>query len=89
MTNTTTLIPAILDNNGLFFYCIYRGHVIIKIASRCRTGESMYLIYDTGSTEPGSADQLEVAMKLHRNFDYCEFDECSFAGAMQRVDKWA
>ena len=75
----TTEPTTIRDyGNGLFLYTIYRGHVIIEdIILGQRTS---YMIYDTGS--------VEVAAKLHDQFDYCEFDECSFAGAMQRVDKW-
>ena len=92
MTTTT-----ICDNNGLFLYIIYRGHVIIEwkrevILLEVTQSEDGcdYMIYDT--------DSVEVAAKLHRKFDHCEEGhlehgevvqhERSFAGAMQRVDKW-
>ena len=87
MTTETTIIPTICDNNGLFLYIIYRGHVIIEwkreviLLDVTQSEDGCdYMIYDT--------DSVEVAAKLHRKFDHCEFDECSFAGAMQRIDKW-
>ena len=81
MTNILNIVElksaARIETYNNFRYCIYREHIIIEDKF---DGETMFRIFDTSS--------IETAAKLYRDFDYVEFDECSFDGAMHRIDKF-
>lgn len=81
MTNILNIVElknaARIETYDNFRYCIYRGYSIIEDKI---DGETMFMIFETVSPE--------TAAKLHRDFDYVEFDECSFEGAMHRIDKF-
>ena len=81
---TTRAEEAVADATGIynynnkFKYMIHRSLVIIE--DKAFGQDTMYRIYDT--------DVVSAAATLHLKGSSIEFDECSFAGAMQRIDKW-